>query len=339
MKHGTTLVLKKEQLLFLAIGVVLGMLLSMLLWGFFHHHEYGTSFEVRSGMEKGGFTNPLLECEIARDAIASAKEDFTPDLEDFVALEKRNNKLDALSVYFRDLNNGPVVNVGANESFIPASLLKVPVLISYLRYAEDIPGVLSQEITYTTPIDVGYTQEYPPEKSLELGKTYTAKQLLEQMAKYSDNQALILLSSHLPKTYQEDLYGRVGVDNDFIWNPNSALTVRQYSIFFRILFNSSFLTQKNSEYALKLLSESTFKDGLVAGVPGNIPVSHKFGEREVKGLQQFHDCGIIYYPKHPYMLCVMTRGGATNETLVGVIKRTSAFVYAKIEGQYKESEP
>ncbi len=332
MARVLTLEINKAIITLISACLLIGLFFGFLI-GKESHHNLFANGEIRAGMKEGDFTNPLLECEIGRESIASPKDDFTPELTEFVDLQKKQHGLGALSVYYRDLNNGPVINVNANESFIPASLLKVPVLIAFLKYAEDVPGVLDEKVTYTSPVDIGYVQEFPPAVPLKSGQAYRFRDLIENMTIYSDNQALMLLVSRLPKSYQEDLYGRVGVDDDFIWNPNSALTVRQYSIFFRVLFNSSFLSQHNSEYALKLLSESTFKDGLVAGVPGNITVSHKFGEREVQGLQQFHDCGIIYYPKHPYLLCVMTRG-ADNQTLIGVIKRTSAFVYAKIDEQY-----
>jgi hypothetical protein len=56
-----------------------------------------------------------------------------------------------------------------------------------------------------------------------------------------------------------------------------------------------------------------YNDGLKAGIPANIELAHKFGERGIIGMngreqKQLHDCGIIYYPKHPYILCIMTRG-------------------------------
>jgi beta-lactamase class A len=318
-----------SYLVLLCLGVLLGFYFSNSTFGF--NREQDTELRITSGH---GFTSPLLECEVGRDSIASKKLDFSPELEDFSQDIKEIEGLKNISIYYRDLNNGPVININANESFAPASLLKVPILIAYLKWSEDKPEVLDEQIKFDTEVNVGYTQEFAPVIPLELGKTYSAKQLLESMIKYSDNQSLVLLYQRLPASYQQDLYSLTGVDTNIMTDPKSTLTIRQYSIFFRILFNASFLSQTNSEYALKLLSESTFEQGVRKGVPLSIPISHKFGERKpVDSLQQFHDCGVVYYPDHPYLLCVMTRGEDVSK-LIDSIYKTSEFVYNKIDSQY-----
>jgi beta-lactamase class A len=304
--------------------------------GYHVNYETPVQSDLDSELRLGGngFTNPLLECEVGRDAIASKKEDFTPELTKFVSGIKQKLNISGMSIYFRDLNNGPVIGIEHTDEFAPASLLKVPVLISYLKWSEDNPGVLDEQITFEKEVNVGYVQQFAPIVPLEVGKTYTARELLEHMAKYSDNQALVLLYKRLPKSYQAELYTLLGVDPKLITDPTEKLTIRQYSIFFRILFNASFLSRTNSEYALKLLSESSFEQGIKKGVPLDIAVSHKFGERKTAGdLQQFHDCGIVYYPKHPYLLCVMTRGQDVTK-LIDSIYKTSEFVYEKIDSQY-----
>jgi beta-lactamase class A len=132
------------------------------------------------------------------------------------------------------------------------------------------------------------------------------------------------------------LYKLLGVDPAVISDPTAALSARKYSVFFRILFNSSFLSRANSEYALSLLTESTFREGLRAGVPSEIPLAHKFGERKIgNDLQQFHDCGVVYYPRHPYLLCIMTRGNNI-PNLKKAIADTSRFVYEEIDKQYSK---
>jgi hypothetical protein len=59
--------------------------------------------------------------------------------------------------------------------------------------------------------------------------------------------------------------------------------------------------------------------------------SHKFGERKFldSGETQFHDCGIVYLPKKPYLLCIMTRGTDLNKA-TKVIKNISQAVYKNL---------
>ncbi len=90
-----------------------------------------------------------------------------------------------------------------------------------------------------------------------------------------------------------------------------------------------------SEKALEFLSDVEFTKGLVAGVPKNIAVSHKFGERSIidsEDIKQLHDCGIIYYPDRPYLLCVMTRG-KNLDVLTDNVRVISYLVYDEIESQ------
>lgn len=318
-----------SYMLLLCIGLLLGYIFANI--ASVSEKEQDTELRAGSGL---GFTNPLLECEVGRDTISSRKLDFSPELEDFSKDITDKEDLTHISIYYRDLNNGPVININANESFAPASLLKVPILIAYLKWSEDNPEVMNEQIKFEQALNVGYVQEFAPVIPLEVGKTYSAREVLESMVKYSDNQALLLLYKRLPVSYQRDLYSLTGVDENIMTDPKSTLTIKQYSIFFRILFNASFLSQTNSEYALKLLSESTFEQGVRKGVPLNIMIAHKFGERKpTDSLQQFHDCGIIYYPNHPYLLCVMTRGKDVSK-LIDSIYKTSEYVYNKIDSQY-----
>jgi len=103
-----------------------------------------------------------------------------------------------------------------------------------------------------------------------------------------------------------------------------------------MLYNASYLNKELSEKALQYLSEVDFKQGLVSGVPQGIVVAHKFGEKVFGSsaeIKQLHDCGIVYYPRHPYLLCVMTRG-ASFEYLDDTIRQISSLVYQEVDAQH-----
>jgi len=77
-----------------------------------------------------------------------------------------------------------------------------------------------------------------------------------------------------------------------------------------VLYNTGYLSKERSQLALTLLSQSTFREGLVAGVPEGTSVAHKFGRKVFDDGQDshLHDCGIVYHPSMSYILCVMTTG-------------------------------
>ncbi|MES2965841.1 MAG: serine hydrolase, partial [Bdellovibrionota bacterium] len=110
------------------------------------------------------------------------------------------------------------------------------------------------------------------------------------------------------------------------------LRVSSYSSIFRILFNATYLDAKHSSMALDLLTRSKFMKGLRAGLPTDIKIAHKFGERGFGDDFQLHDCGIVYVPKTPYLLCVMTRGKAFDD-LSEAIRNISDVVYRNVSAQ------
>jgi hypothetical protein len=102
------------------------------------------------------------------------------------------------------------------------------------------------------------------------------------------------------------------------------------------LYNASYLNKANSEFALSLLSKIDFKNWLPAWVPENIKVAHKFWEFSINGTQkQIHDCWIIYYPNHPYLLCVMTRW-TEYAKLESTLSQISKLVFTEVNQTYNE---
>jgi hypothetical protein len=160
------------------------------------------------------------------------------------------------------------------------------------------------------------------------------------MIKYSDNKAYYVLLDKLhlispDRDLLKDTFVELGIvdPKDLLDN---TISVKSYSSIFIQLFNSSYINnRKSSENVLSLLAESEWKNGLNAGVPVDINIAHKFGERfnfDGNGLDQLHDCGIVYYPENPYLLCVMTRGNDYGQ-LAKVINEISKMFYEEFDSR------
>lgn len=278
------------------------------------------------------FTNPLLECEVAEGRINRELVGFRPKIEQYVSQLKTREGVTEMAVYFRELNNGWWFGLNEQESFIPASLLKVPVMMAYFRAAESDPSLLEREITVEKvyPLDPGYSQHLKPSQEISLGQTYTVAELVEHLIVHSDNQATRLLHEQINPELIRDVYRQLGVPATLV-DQAGTLTVKQYAAFFRILFNASYLNREYSEQALEILSRVEFDQGLRVGVPAEVPVAHKFGEAgSFKSFIQLHDCGIVYYPGHPYLLCLMTRG-QNLDALTRALADTSRMVYEEVD--------
>lgn len=260
-------------------------------------------------------------------------------LNEYIEEQEGLGNADVVSLYVRDLNNGPTMGINEQERFAPASLLKVPLLLTYLSLKEEYgPAIFSHTLSYTLP-ESEYGQLVEPEELIKPNTPYTVEELLRRMMIYSDNRAYLSLLDYLHQLFPDrdrllETYIDLGVINPEDLQ-DQTITTKLYSSIFTQLFHASYLRERtSSEWALELMTETTFNDGIRAGVPDLVEVADKFGERYGfdDGLKQLHDCGIVYFPENPYLLCVMTRGKDI-EKLKAVIAGISSLVYQEFEAR------
>ncbi len=293
----------------------------------------GSVREMR--LEGYSFINPLLECDAASNSVGKDLLTFQHRVAALIEEKKRANWVTHVSVYFREMNNGLSFSIHDQEKFTPASLVKVPLMIAYLKWAEADPSVLARKLTF----NMGYasaSQTFKPAVSLEQGKAYTVDELLYRSIVYSDNDSYFLLFASVDPRILHKVYVDLGLEVPKVRNRDDYMSVVEYASFFRMLYNGSYLSKEMSEKALQYLSEVDFKQGLVGGVPAGTVVAHKFGEKVFGSgeIKQLHDCGIVYYPRHPYLLCVMSRGD-TFEYLDDAIRQISSLVYEEVDHQHR----
>lgn len=239
-------------------------------------------------------------------------ESFRQDIIDQIGAAKSRGSLLDADVYFRDLHAGPTFGIDANEPFLPMSLLKLPVMVAVLKAGEANPALLEEKIK--TPASFAMNvQLMEPGETLAPNHEYTVSELLEYMIAYSDNKALGMLSDWLALRVGDEAVRDVMVELGLVRRedelPDLSITPKTYSTILRILYSASYLTPEYSQKALELLTKTKFRDGLTYSTPEGVLVAHKFGIREDPGVDvQLHDCGIVYHPAGPYLLCVMTRG-------------------------------
>jgi beta-lactamase class A len=279
----------------------------------------------------GQLTRPLVSCDTTVSTKAKEYDKFeaqvTNKIEDILIAHKATH----ISIYFRDMDNGAWFGINEKEKFSPASLLKVPNMIALFRESEINSDILKKELPYTSKLIVEEPY-YPAEKKIEIGKSYTVDDLINYMIVYSDNDAMRLLRNNFDVKLFNQIYSDLGMNIPDDNNPDDFMTVKAYASFFRILYNASYLNEPLSEKSLSMLSQVKFDMGIVGGVPKNTIVAHKFGERIIEGsnIKQLHDCGIVYYPNDPYLLCIMTRGTQYDQ-LTNIIQDLSKQVWNEVQ--------
>jgi beta-lactamase class A len=284
--------------------------------------------QVGTELHKGqrAFTNQLLACKLPTEINKSSIPTKNRVI-DYIQSAKKRHLLEEASFYFKDLTSGSWYAYNEDAVYIPASLLKVPVMITLLKQASIHPKLLEKKILYgMDEKDNNQTQNIKPRLPLEHGKEYTINELIERMIIFSDNNALALLSPELDKHMYEDTFRDVALKTPPPIRDLATISVKQLVTFITILYDDSYLDTAMSNKALDILTRSDFK-GMAKVLPRSLLVAHKFGELQTDvGKIQLHDCGIVYYPHHPYLLCIMTRG-ENFDNLENVIGTISTIVY------------
>lgn len=290
----------------------------------------------RSIREKRGgsyYTSPLLGVHTPESSNGALK-DLRKGAEAIASYYKEEGSLTEYSFFYQDLNSSLWFNIDGDNSYLPASLAKLPVALIIERKIEE--GSLSEDkkLFYSKEMELKKKQNTTALPSiLESGREYSVKDLLVAMISNSDNVAKDLLSTLFDQKSIEDLYEVVGFDLPFY---GKEISPNQYAFFFKILYNSSYLSRTHSEFLLSLLAGSTYKEALVKELPKNVKVAHKYGLYNLTKLNpskpelELHDCGIVYHLEHPYIICVMTRG-KDEAGLSQFIADISKYVYNAVD--------
>jgi beta-lactamase class A len=279
------------------------------------------------------FISPLIDVELPAGYDVRHEPILLKDkIEKFAKEQTGSGQVHEVSIYFRDLLDGPWFEINGNLTYNPASMMKVPIMVAWLKRAEKDPQVLLRKLTFDERSYPGPPQGFKPAKFLHSGTAYTVEDLLKYMMWYSDNKALWVLEKSLNIGEYDTTLHNMGVPNEQDSEGQDIITAHSYSGFFRILFNASFLNKEMSEKALTLLSYDEFPGGMAAGIPKEIKLASKFGEysdRTKSDIGQLHEFGIVYHPKGPYILGILTRGTNIDKQLY-FIKTVSRIAYDSV---------
>lgn len=133
------------------------------------------------------------------------------------------------------------------------------------------------------------------------GYEISYRDLIRLMGHESDNTAFNICRKFLGDEKINQIARQIGMTKtDISANETSP---KDIGIFFSNLWKSSFVSQKDKDELLSYLTNTIYENWLVAGVPKEVGVAHKYG-REVHVV---NDAGIVFTDK-PYVVVIMTKG-------------------------------
>jgi len=335
---------KKQQILILALSVIFALTIGIWLGSTIlfkqdtinkksGHHD---STEMRrdpnddfGNKDLDKLINPLLDCEGELTEISYV---FAQGLNAEVEKHKKKPGIRDIAVYFRHLQAGMWTGVNTNNQFIPASLLKVPLMIAAYKQLEMDPSFATRKFAFSDNIPPAFPNRIPGSKALVIRQSYTLEELIEYMIVYSDNDAATIIKQSISQQILDHVFKDLGAKSVFDESGVYGISPKIYGSFLRILYNATYLNRYHSAKALEVMSRVEYKNALVAGINDpSITIAHKFGERESEHGKQLHDCGIVYTNDKigDYLICIMVKGGNDYAPMEEIIRDISRYVYTE----------
>jgi beta-lactamase class A len=300
---------------FLLLGIILGSLIAAGYFNFFVAQRPTDEKTEKSSVsleKQYPFLSKRILQEFPNDILINFL-DLRKQLRETVAPWE-----DTFGFYFEYLPTGTTIGVNEKDEFTAASLLKVPIVMGYYHQRERLH--IRDDLIVTLTEDM-VSKEFGDLWKRGVGAKISIGEAVKLALTRSDNTAARLVSS---QTSYDD-FNAVSEGLDIELKSKEAtpiITLKQYSSILKALFFASIINKEDSEKILNLLSQTIFNDKLPAGVGQGVSVSHKIGVLDGK---LYTDCGIVYVPRKPYILC-MVSASSEDEARIRMID-TSSQVY------------
>lgn len=274
----------------LVFSLLLNVLLSFLVW-------QGKGNKEKQINEQE--TYPLLSKRIF-------VENLNESIVNFYPLRRKLRELampwgDSFAFYFEYLPTGISIGVNEKTEIDSASLVKVPLVMAYYHQVENSGLEQKNPVVALEQrhIDSGFGDMW----QRGVGAHVSVEEAIRLSLVNSDNTASNVVASIVSGGEYTQVYE--GLDIDMTRNQDMRLSIgaRSYASVLKALYLASVVNREHSQKILKYLTQTPFNDKLVAGVPSDIKVAHKIGIYQGKIYQ---DCGIVYVPSRPYLLCMMS---------------------------------
>lgn len=202
-----------------------------------------------------------------------------------------------VSVYYKNLTGGETITRDPDKKYYMASLYKVILVLYMLDEIKSGNASLTDRVgTSSATLDVA----------------------IDKIITESNNEyAQTLAEQYGWKNIEKKMKPKLGID--FSFNDDLQISVRDMGRLFEEIAYSLTLSDKDSSYILKLLSNQVKTSKLPKYLPESIYAHNKTGEFE----DYSHDAGIFYTPRANYILIFMSKSEnpkATDEIMANMSK-------------------
>ena len=244
--------------------------------------------------------------------------------------EKLIRQLDAMqgdvAMYYKNMVTGEVFAYRENDALQPASVIKLPVFLHYLKLASEGKIDPKKEILCTEADRVGGCGAL---RAFHGDQSVSLETLWELMITISDNTATNLLIQHLGRERFEDAFLQMGLRvtklNRILFDAEAAakgienaFCAAEMGMLLEMIYRREFVDAGTSEYAEEILARQQINHKIPGFLSGSeVRIAHKTGEDD--GIA--NDVGLVY-ARQPFVVCFASTHTVERE-FEGFIRQTA----------------
>jgi beta-lactamase class A len=323
--------LLEPRWLLMFVFFLCGGFLGGLIIYLFVNADLPQAFKLHSG-QSYQYINPLLAVDVEQPSHFGEDKTLFLVVQNLVENAKKSGDITDASIYFRDIEPAIWMGVNEDETFSPGYLMRLPIMFAYFKLAESDSGLLEDTMTFEGP-HVS-TEGSQAARQLVIGQSYAVGDLIHAMVVESNDDAAGLLFDNIDKGDLNEVFTDLGINFKEDKVHRDYISLKTYSLFYRILYNATYLNREYSEKALELLAEKNESRGISAGIPKAVPGVTRFSVRQTDAGFEIYNCGIVYFPQHPYLLCASDKGSDAAK-LEDFMETLGKKVYEEIAYKYQ----
>ena len=258
-----------------------------------------------------------------------------------------------IAVAVHDLETGDSISINADESFHPASTMKVPVMMEVFREASAGQFSLEEKTeifnSFTSIADGSkYSLDINDDSETSLyariGESESIRELARLMIVRSSNLATNILMEKVGaksvNAYLKelDIHGvdvLRGIEDNvaFHLGMNNSATARGFTHMMRLIAEGKVVSKEASAEMIQIMLAQEFNESIPALLPKSAKVAHKTGWTG----EFYHDTGIVFpEARAPYAISIMTQGFPENkaEEAHDCMAKLSKLIYGQIRSSY-----
>jgi len=241
-----------------------------------------------------------------------------------------------VGVYIKDLKTGKVFEKNADQKFLSASLIKLPIMAATYQAVKEGKITLNTGMKYQRKHRKGGSGVM---RYYRLGRRFPVSFVIYKMITRSDNTATAMLIDRLGYDYINRSFKEFGLAttridpvgmrlSDYIHPARDNYTTpREMASLLEKIYERKLVSDGLSDLMMEILKDAASPSRLGRFLPPKWDFARKTGLLR----KNCHDVGIVFSENSDYLICVLTRKNETYRQAKGLIASVGRTAYSYLD--------